>query len=74
MNTPVVNGPPMRRMKEADGTMSMLKSAEKFISSLKLFVWCEWPCRNSTSHEGRVWGIDALIARFLKNPGSFGRD
>ena len=71
MNTPIVKGPPMRdewnRRCENDG-----KITEKFISSLEMVVWCEWPCRNSTSHEGLVWGIDVFIAeRFPANLGSF---
>jgi hypothetical protein len=31
-------------------------TAKKFISSLERFVWCEWLCHNSTSHERLVWG------------------
>ena len=38
-------------------------AAEKFISSLEMFVWCERICRNSSVHEGLVGGgIDVLVS------------
>ncbi len=47
----------MRGWKEADGAKTPAADpAEKFISSLERFVWCERPCHNSTSHERLVWG------------------
>ncbi len=55
MNRHVVNGPPMRAMKGTDEeAKTSLQFLEKNISGIEMFVWCEWPCRNSTSHEGSV--------------------
>lgn len=61
MNTPVVNAPPMGMKAIRWGKNVADETAEKFISSLEMFVWCERPPHNSTSHEGLVWGINVLI-------------
>jgi len=61
-------------MRGYQGKRKADKIAEKFISSLEMFVWCERPCRNSTSHERLVWEIDDFLAeRFPENLGSFGQ-
>jgi len=45
MNTLVANGTPMRDQCCRLGEIIADKIVEKFISSLKMFVWCEPPRR-----------------------------
>ena len=71
MNTPVVNAPPMGMKAIRWGKNVADETAEKFISSLEMFVWCERICRNSPFHEGLVWG--ELMFWFPANPESFRR-
>jgi hypothetical protein len=45
------------------------ETAEKFISSLGMFVWCECPCRKCPSHGGGVWAQIAKACPVEELPG-----